>query len=57
VTIGGDALVRMKKELDRLTDGYDVLRIYQYPMDGSLVVSSLKDKKWRKIVVSSKGAG
>jgi hypothetical protein len=26
-------------------------------MDGSLVVSSLKDKKWRKIIVSSKSTG
>jgi CRISPR-associated protein Cas2 len=54
VTINGDALLRLNKELDRLTDGYDTLRNYQFPMDGSLVVSSLKDKKWRKIIVSSK---
>jgi CRISPR-associated protein Cas2 len=57
VTINGDALTRLKKELDRWTDGYDTLRIYQYPMDGNLVVSSLKDKKWRKIIVSSRSTG
>ena len=57
VTISGDAMVRLKKELDRLTDGYDSLRIYQYPMEGTLVVSSLKDNKWRKVVVSSRTAG
>jgi len=56
VTINPDALPRLKKELDRVTDGYDTLRIYQYPMDGALVISSLKEKKWRKMIVSSRSA-
>ena len=57
VTISPDALPRLKKELDRVTDGYDALRIYQYPMEGGLVISSLKDKKWRKMIISSGSAG
>ena len=57
VTINAEALLRLKKELDRLTDAYDSLRIYQFPMEGGLVVTSLKDKKWRKTVVSSGNRG
>jgi CRISPR-associated protein Cas2 len=50
-------LVRLKKELDGLTDSYDSLRIYQYPLEGTLVVSSLKEKKWRKLVLTVEGKG
>ena len=56
VTINPDTLPRLKKDLDGATDAYDALRIYQYPMDGGLVISSLKDKKWRKLIVSSRSA-
>ena len=51
------ALLRLKKELDGLTDSYDSLRFYQYPLDGTLVVSSLKEKKWRKLVLTVQGKG
>ncbi len=50
-------LVRLKKELDGLTDSYDSLRIYQYPLEDTLVVSSLKEKKWRKLVLTVEGKG
>jgi CRISPR-associated protein Cas2 len=50
-------LVRLKKELDGLTDSYDSLRIYQYPLGDTLVVSSLKEKKWRKLVLTVEGKG
>jgi CRISPR-associated protein Cas2 len=50
-------LLRLKKELDGLTDSYDSLRIYQYPLEDTLVVSSLKEKKWRKLVLTVEGKG
>ena len=53
LTINEQGLLRLKRELDRLTDSYDSLRFYQYPMDGTLVISELKEKKWRKTVVST----
>jgi CRISPR-associated protein Cas2 len=53
LTINEQGLMRVKKELDRLTDSYDTLRFYQYPMESTLVISVLKEKKWRKLVVSS----
>ena len=49
-TISHDTLVRIKKDLDKATDGFDRLRFFQFPMDGTLVVSYLKDKKWRRMV-------
>ncbi len=51
------ALLRLKKELDGLTDSYDSLRFYQYPLEGTLVVTSLKEKKWRKLVLTVQGKG
>ena len=50
-TITGTQLVRLKRELDKQTDSYDTLRIYQYPLDDTLVITSLKEKKWRKLTV------
>jgi CRISPR-associated protein Cas2 len=42
---------RLKRDIDRLSDSYDMVRIYQYPFEGTLVISTLKDKKWRKLIV------
>ena len=55
--ISEKSLLRLKKELDGLTDSYDSLRIYQYPLEETLVVSSLKEKKWRKLVLTVEGKG
>ena len=50
-TISANYLVRMKRELDGVTDSYDTLRFYQYPVDNTLVITYLKEKKWRRLVV------
>ncbi|ADK81043.1 CRISPR-associated protein Cas2 [Sediminispirochaeta smaragdinae] len=44
-------LARLKRDIDRLTDSYDNVRLYQYPIDGVLVVTGLQNKRWRRIVV------
>ena len=49
-TMDSDTLSRLKRDLDKATDGFDKLRFFQYPMEGTLVLSSLKDKKWRRMV-------
>ena len=41
-------LVKIKKEIDRVTDYYDTVRIYQFPLDGMFVITELKQKKWKK---------
>jgi CRISPR-associated protein Cas2 len=45
-----DTLNRIKRDLDRATDGHDRLRFFQFPMEGTLVLTSLKEKKWRRLV-------
>jgi CRISPR-associated protein Cas2 len=47
------ALSRLKKDLDRITDSYDSVRLYQYPVDGTLAITVLKEKKWRRLIVKA----
>ena len=49
-TVSQDTLNRLKRDLDKATDGFDKLRFFQFPMEGTLVLSSLKEKKWRRMV-------
>jgi len=49
-TVSTDTLNRLKRDLDKATDGFDKLRLFQFPMEGTLVLSSLRDKKWRRLV-------
>jgi CRISPR-associated protein Cas2 len=44
-------LNRLKRDIDRATDSYDSVRMYQYPIDDTLVITALTNKKWRRIVV------
>jgi CRISPR-associated protein Cas2 len=48
--ISEHTLTRVKRDLDRVTDAFDRIRFFQYPLEGTLVLSSLKDKKWRRLV-------
>lgn len=50
-SMNDDYLKRLKRDIDRLTDSYDMVRIYQYPVENTLAISTLKDKKWRKLIV------
>ena len=49
-TVSPGELNRIKRDLDRATDANDRLRFFQFPMEGTLVLSSLRDKKWRRMV-------
>lgn len=44
-------LAALKRDIDKSTDYYDTVRLYQYPVDGALVISILKENKWRRVVV------
>ena len=48
MNITEDQLSDLKKDIDRVTDYYDKIRIYQYPVNGMFVITELKQKKWRK---------
>ncbi len=45
------ALGRLKRDLDRIADSYDSIRLYQYPVEGTLAITVLKEKKWRRLIV------
>ena len=51
VSIKPELLPRLKRDLDRRTDYYDKIKLYQYPMEGHFVVTALSEKKWRKIIM------
>ena len=44
-------LSRLKRDIDRRTDFYDTVRIYQYPIDDTLVITTLREKKWKRTVL------
>jgi CRISPR-associated protein Cas2 len=44
-------LAALKRDIDHVTDSYDTVRLYQYPVDGTLAVTILKGNKWRRVVV------
>ncbi|MAG13305.1 MAG: CRISPR-associated protein Cas2 [Spirochaetales bacterium] len=53
VSIRAELLPRLKRDIDRRTDYYDKIKLFQYPMDGQFVVTALSEKKWRKIIMKA----
>lgn len=51
LTVSEKELASLKRDIDKVTDYYDVVRIYQYPVDGVLAVTTLSKKKWRKLLI------
>ena len=51
VSFRAELLPRLKRDIDRRTDSYDKVRMYQYPLDGVFAVTSLTDKRWRKTIM------
>ncbi|MDF1567874.1 MAG: CRISPR-associated protein Cas2 [Spirochaetaceae bacterium] len=47
-------LSRLKVEMDRATDFYDSIRFYQYPVDGTVAITSLSEKRWRRVIIREK---
>jgi CRISPR-associated protein Cas2 len=45
-----ETLDRLKSDLDKATDAFDRLRLFQFPVNGTLVLTTLQDKKWRRLV-------
>ena len=53
-SISKDMLVLLKKEIDRVTDYYDIVRLYQYPVQDCLCLTELSKKRWKRCLL--KGA-
>ncbi len=51
VTITENGLTALKQDIDRVTDYYDVVRLYQYPIQDVLAITTLYKKKWRRVLV------
>lgn len=47
-------LARLKLDIDRASDFYDSIRIYQYPLEGTLVITSLNEKRWRRKIIKER---
>ena len=41
----------LKKDIDRVTDYYDTVRMYQYPVKGMLAVTEMSRKKWKRCLM------
>lgn len=41
----------LKKDIDRVTDYYDSVRMYQYPVQGMLAVTEMSRKKWKRCIL------
>jgi len=50
-TVSEKQLAALKRDIDKITDSYDTLRLYQFPVEGTLALTILKDNKWRRVVV------
>ncbi len=51
-SIKENTLSRLKRDIDKATDSFDTIRFYQYPIEDKLVITSLKRKQWRKIILN-----
>lgn len=47
-------IVALKKDIDRVTDYYDKVRFYQFPVEGQFVITELRQKKWRRCAFASR---
>jgi CRISPR-associated protein Cas2 len=48
--VSPETLNRLKRDLDRATDAFDRLRLFQFPVEGTLALTTLREKKWRRMV-------
>ena len=47
-------LTSLKREIDSVTDYYDTLRIYQFPVNSNFAVTELRHKQWKRSVYGAK---
>ncbi len=46
-------LSNLKRDIDSVTDYYDTIRIYQFPINSNFAVTELRHKKWRRALFGS----
>jgi len=50
-------LTKLKQDIDRVTDYYDSVRLYQFPVEGTFAVTYLMKKSWKRIVIKPPAGG
>lgn len=51
LAVADKTLARLKLDIDRAADFYDAIRIYQFPMEGTMAITSLNEKRWRRKII------
>ncbi len=46
-------LAALRRDIDKVTDYYDTVRIYQYPVEGKLAISTLSQNRWKRMLVAA----
>ena len=54
--VGVMQLSQLKREIDRVTNYYDTVRMYQYPLRGMFSITELHRKKWRRCLLKADDA-
>lgn len=44
-------LAKLKQEIDKVTDYYDSVRLYQYPVENKMAITVLSKKKWKRLLI------
>ncbi|MBR1722995.1 MAG: CRISPR-associated protein Cas2 [Treponema sp.] len=52
--INENQLTGMKREIDAVTDYYDTLRIYQFPVNSNFAITELRHKQWKRSLYGAK---
>ena len=53
MTLNETQLSSLKREIDSVTDYYDTLRIYQFPVNNNFAITELRHKKWQRCVLGN----
>ena len=53
LNISKNQLAELKRKIDGVTDSYDCVRFYQYPIQDKFIITELRHKKWKKCVLAS----
>lgn len=53
MSVSESDITALKKEIDRVTDYYDTVRIYQFPVNNMFVITELKQKKWKRCQIKN----
>lgn len=54
LSVSEKQLARLKLDIDRGSDFYDSIRVYQFPMEDTLVITAQNEKRWRRKIIKER---